>query len=336
MKTLKNSIILLALVLVSATATAQLRFVVQNAGGATVYESFASALAASQQGDTLYLPGGTFNIANATIDKKITMIGVGHYPAYTQPTNRTELTGNINLLAGADSSQFHGFYLTGNFMWGTSAVNQMVNKITISRCNVNAIALSSGGNPSTSEQILISENVVRGAIVGRYAQNVLIEKNIVYNISYFNNNVLINNNVVFTNDFCLDYITSCTVQNNVIVGGAGSYLFYNSSANTVQNNLFVNTYAEGSGNIDKQSLESIFVNYSGGAFSYEHDFHLKETSPGKNAGTDGNDIGIYGTVTPYKEGAVPFNPHITDEEIATRTDSQGKLNVKVTVEAQNQ
>lgn len=336
MKTLKNSIILLALVLVSATATAQLRFVVQNAGGATVYESFASALAASQQGDTLYLPGGTFNIGNATINKKITMIGVGHYPAYTQPTNRTELTGNINLLAGADTSQFHGFYLTGNFMWGTNTGNQMVNKITISRCNINNIYLSYASNTSTSEQILISENVVRGAILGRNAQNVLIEKNIVYNISHFNNNVLINNNVVFTNDFCLDYITSCTVQNNVIVGGAGSYLFYNSSANTVQNNLFVNTYAEGSGNIDKQSLESIFVNYAGGAFSYGHDFQLKDTSPGKNAGTDGTDIGIYGTVVPYKEGAVPFNPHITDEDIATRTDSQGKLNVKVTVEAQNQ
>lgn len=336
MKTLKNSIILLALVLVSATATAQLRIVVQNAGGATVYESFASALAASQQGDTLYLPGGTFNIGNATINKKITMIGVGHYPAYTQPTNRTELTGNINLLAGADTSQFHGFYLTGNFMWGTNTGNQMVNKITISRCNINNIYLSYASNTSTSEQILISENVVRGAILGRNAQNVLIEKNIVYNISQFNNNVLINNNVVFTNDFCLDYITSCTVQNNVIVGGAGSYLFYNSSANTVQNNLFVNTYAEGSGNIDKQLLESIFVNYSGGAFSYVHDFKLKDTSPGKNAGTDGTDIGIYGTVVPYKEGAVPFNPHITDEQIATRTDSQGKLNVKVTVEAQNQ
>jgi hypothetical protein len=337
MKTLKNSIILLALVLVSATATAQLRFVVQNASDATVYESFASALAASQQGDTLYLPGGTFDIGNATIDKKITMIGVGHYPAYTQPTNRTELTGNINLLAGADTSQFHGFYLTGNFMWGSNTGNQMVNKITISRCNINNIYLSYASNTSTSEQILISENVVRGTILGRNAQNVLIEKNIVNNIGYFNNNALITNNVLTVpSSECLNSIISCTIQNNVVVHNGAYYLFYNSSANTVQNNLFVNTYAVGSGNIDKQLLESIFVNYSGGAFSYEHDFHLKETSPGKNAGTDGNDIGIYGTVTPYKEGAVPFNPHITDEDIATRTDSQGKLNVKVTVEAQNQ
>ncbi|GAB1450205.1 hypothetical protein MASR2M47_02610 [Draconibacterium sp.] len=91
MKTLKNSIILLALVLVSATATAQLRFVVQNAGGATVYESFASALAASQQGDTLYLPGGTFNIGNATIDKKITMIGVGTIQPIRNPQTALSL-----------------------------------------------------------------------------------------------------------------------------------------------------------------------------------------------------------------------------------------------------
>ena len=196
MKTLKNTIILLALVLVSATANAQLRFVVQNAGGAAVYESFASALAASQQGDTLYLPGGTFNIGNATIDKKIMMVGVGHYPAYTQPTNRTELAGNIHLLTGADTSQLHGFYLTGNITWGTNHVNQKVKKITISRCKVNGITLSSGGNLSTSEQILISENVVRGSIVGMNAQNVLIQKNIVNNIGNFNNNALITNNVV--------------------------------------------------------------------------------------------------------------------------------------------
>lgn len=336
MKTLKNFIILLAMVFVSATATAQLRFVVQNADNSNVYETFASALAAAQQGDTLYLPGGTFNIGNAIIDKKITMVGVGHYPAYTQPTNRTELAGNIQLVAGADTSQLHGFYLTGNITWGTKYGNQKVNKITISRCSINNIDLSSGGNPSTSEQILISENVVRGTIWGRNAQNVLIEKNIVHNIGYFNNNALIINNVVCTpSSDCLYHITYCTIQNNVIVH-TGSYLFYYSSANTVQNNLFVNTYSEGTGNIDKQVLDNIFMNYAGGAFSYEHDFHLKETSLGKNGGTDGTDIGIYGTVTPYKEGAVPFNPHITAEEIATRTNSQGKLNVKVTVEAQNQ
>lgn len=338
MKTLKNFIILLAMVLVTATATAQLRFMVQNANDAAVYETFASALAATQQGDTLYLPGGNFNIGNIVINKKITMIGAGHYPAYAQATSRTELTGNINLQAGADTSQFNGFYLTGDIQWGTTPSNQTANKITISRCNVNAIRLSYGG-PSTSEQILISENVVRAGIVGANAQNVLIEKNILYNISGFNNNALISNNVIWAGNsvFCLENITSCTIQNNIIMlWGDASYLFYNSSANTVQNNLFVTTYAGGTNNIDKQAVETIFVSHPGGAFSYDSDFHLKETSPGKNAGTDGTDIGIYGTMSPYKEGAVPFNPHITINNISTRTDSEGKLDVKVTVEAQNQ
>lgn len=338
MKTLKNSLILLAMVLVSSTASAQLRFIVQNADGPQVYGTFTAALAAIQHGDTLYLPGGNFNAGNISINKKITLIGAGHYPEYSEASGRTLITGNITLLEGADSSQFHGFYLSGNIQWGSTPSNQTVNKVTISRCNVSDIRLNyGGGSPSTSEQILISENVVRGSIVGRDAQNVLIEKNIVNNIGYFNNNLMITNNVIFVKpgNFCLEYITSSTIQNNVIMGG-GIYLFYSSSANTVQNNLFVSAYSAGTDNIDKQEISTIFMNYSGDAFSYDHDFHIKESSPGKGAGTDGTDIGIYGTITPYKNGAVPFNPHITDEEIATRTDSQGKLHVKVSVEAQNQ
>lgn len=339
MKTLKNSILLFALIMISAKASAQLRFVVQNGGSTNVYDTFSAALSATQQGDTLYLPGGNFNIGNIVVNKKITMIGTGHYPAYAQATGRTELTGSINLQTGADSSQFHGFYLTGYIQWGTTPANQTVNKITISRCNVNSIRINNGGStPSSSEQILISENVVRAGIVGMNAQNVLIEKNILNNISSFNNNVLITNNVVWTTGGveCLRDITSCTIQNNVVLQSSSNYLFTGSSANTVQNNLFVTTYAGGTNNIDQQALESIFVSHPGGAFSYDSDFHLKETSPGKAAGTDGTDIGIYGTMSPYKEGAVPFNPHITINNISTRTDSEGKLDVKVTVEAQNQ
>lgn len=336
MKTLKNFILLAALVTFSLATSAQLRFIVQNGDTAKVFGTFTTALAATQQGDTLYLPGGIFDIGNIIIGKKLTMIGAGHYPAYSEATGRTELSGNINLVAGADSSQFHGFYLTGNISWGTNSSNLTVNKITINRCNVNHIKLRYSAYTSTSEQILITENVVRTTIDGGNAQNILIEKNIVNDIENFNNNTLITNNVVLEpSSYLFDNIISCTIQNNIFVY-TGNYLFYNCSANTIKNNLFVNTYSGGTNNIDKQPLESIFVNYTGGAFSYDFDFHLQETSPGKNAGTDGMDIGIYGTDTPYKEGVVPFNPHITIENIATKTDTQGKLEVKVTVEAQNQ
>lgn len=339
MKTLKNSILIICLLAISGTVTAQLRFIVQNGDSAKVYGTFGAAFAATQQGDTLYLPGGTFNMGNITINKKLTMIGAGHHPTYSQATGRTEITGSIALITGSDTSRFSGFYLSGNINFGTSKTNSNITNIEISRCNVNTIKLYYsdyyGSSPSLAEQLLISENIIRGEIVGGDAQNVLIEKNILHNIQDFNNNVLISNNVVLIpNSLMFQEITSCTIQNNVFIH-TGTYLFYNNSANTVKNNLFVNTYSGGTDNIDQQPLESIFVNYTGGAFSYDFDFHLQETSPGKNAGSDGTDIGIYGTVMPWKDGGVPFNPHITIEDIATKTDTEGKLNVKVTVEAQN-
>jgi hypothetical protein len=54
-------------------------------------------------------------------------------------------------------------------------------------------------------------------------------------------------------------------------------------------------------------------------FSYAYDFHLRADSPGKNAGTDGTDIGIYGGPFPWPDGGsapwqtspVPAVPQIT-------------------------
>ena len=51
-------------------------------------------------------------------------------------------------------------------------------------------------------------------------------------------------------------------------------------------------------------------------------------------GDDGTEVGIYGGLVPFKEGAVPINPHISQKSIQTTTDSNGLLNIYFTVEAQ--
>lgn len=338
MKTFANITLAVILFSASISASAQSRFVVQNGENSQVFGTFATALAATQAGDTLYMPGGTFNIGSIYIDHTLTLVGVGHYPDYTSATGITWLNGSVILRTGADNSLLQGFYLTGDINFGNTTATQNVNNITISRCNVGNIRLYASA-PATAEQILISENVIRGTILGGDAQNVLIEKNLVNNIQNFNNNVLITNNIVFkpTGD-TFNYLTSCLIQNNIILH-TGSYLFYISSSNTIVNNMFVRDFAmpgsnNGSGNIGSQPLNTIFVNFAGSDFGYEFDFNLQETSPGKSAGTDGNDIGIYGTVIPYKEGAVPFNPNITFQQVSTVTDEGGNIEVEVNVSAQ--
>lgn len=329
----------MAMLIIGLSLTAQGRFVIQNGGNSQVFTTFQSAFTALAEGDTLYIPGGTYVIGDINIDKKVTFIGAGHYPAYTGATGQTILQGNIRFITGADYSLIQGIYLTGGINIGTSDSNQGVSFLTISRSNLNGIRLYAS-SPSTAHNIHITENIIRGTIDGGNAQQVLVEKNIANNIANFNNNVVVANNIFLqTTGDAFQYIYSCLFQNNIILH-SGSYFFWGgSSSNTFLNNLFVrnitfNPPDYGSDNIISQPLASIFVNYPGGAFSYDFDFHLQETSPGKDAGTDGFDIGIYGTALPYKEGAVPFNPNITLQQINPSTDAEGNLGVEIQVSAQ--
>jgi hypothetical protein len=52
-------------------------------------------------------------------------------------------------------------------------------------------------------------------------------------------------------------------------------------------------------------------------------------------GTDGNQVGIYGGVFPYKELAIPVNPNIISKTISPQTNASGELNIQVQVKAQN-
>ncbi|MEE4177821.1 MAG: hypothetical protein V2I46_09945 [Bacteroides sp.] len=337
MKNLKIYFFIIALLMV-VSAQAQNRFIVQNGTTTEIFSTFAQALAGSEAGDTLYMPGGTFPIGNVYIDHTLTLIGTGHYPDYTAATGVTWLDGNIYLRAGADNSFLQGFYLTGSINIGSSAANQAVNFLTISRCNIENIKLYYY-TPATAEQIHILENVIRNTIIGGNAQYVLIEKNIVHNISQFSDNTMITNNIVLKESSdTFNGLYSCLIQNNIFLH-TGSYFFYNSTSNTLLNNLFVREFVmpgnnTGSGNIGGQALSSIFVNVEGSVFGYEYDYHLQAGSPGVNGGTDGNDIGIYGTTIPYKEGAIPFNPSITFEQVSPLVNEEGNIEVEVNVSAQ--
>ena len=325
---------------------AQTSIAVQNNGQATFFGNFADALEAAQQGDTIYLPGGNFNIGSVSIDKKLIIIGAGHYPDYAQATGITSLHGDITLLPGADFTHLQGFNLTSYIRLGDSSTNQEVNNIIITRCNIGDLRLNYDGSniQTTSQNIMVMENVIRGHLVGGQAQYVYFSKNFFgYRITHFNGNATFTNNVFLRQtsswtDYVIGYTESTSFYNNIFL--SNTYTVHGSSfANTFNNNIFVQNFvvptgSTGANNIINKPLAEIFVNHSGNAFSYDSDFHLAETSDGIGAGTDGNDIGIYGTNLPYKEGAVPFNPYIVSGQISPETDEDGNIQVNINVEAQ--
>jgi len=137
------------------------------------------------------------------------------------------------------------------------------------------------------------------------------------------------------------YTNHSLFENNIFLAFTGNPIA-NCQQSIFRNNLFVYNWEGpdnqssffGSGNMVNVPQLSIFVNQSGNTFSYKHDYHITQGRPGKKGGVDGTDVGIYGGIYPWKEGGLPFNPHIKMAKIAGTTDANGNLNVNIKVAAQ--
>ncbi|HOY52695.1 MAG TPA: hypothetical protein PLX49_13025, partial [Prolixibacteraceae bacterium] len=87
--------------LTAATSVAQKTIAVQRNGEAVFYTEWAQAWSNTQAGDTIYLPGGTFNVGDLDIDKPVIIIGVGHDTASIHDRLYSNLNGNLRLIEGA-------------------------------------------------------------------------------------------------------------------------------------------------------------------------------------------------------------------------------------------
>ena len=337
-----KKLIFLPLLFWSVFVFAQRSIAVQSNGTASFYTDWATAWQNTQAGDTIYLPGATFNTGNIDIDKPITIIGVGHDTAYVHNRLFSYLNGTIRLLKGADGTTLHGFRF-GSLLIGTNATNDSVENITISRCRWSGTVKLGYSKPSPAKQITITE-CAGGTIDGMNATEVWITKNMIpNNVSNFNNQVFFYNNIFPRHTVQFQWISYAIFRNNIF--GVNEYPFYYLSVcerNEFKNNIFrVNLTIDPQtdlnfweGNFFNQPLDNNLVNFVSTDYLSTNDYHLKEGSVGIGAGTDGFDIGIYGTAIPYKEGAVPFTPRIVEETVSKQTDAEGKISVKVKVEAQ--
>ena len=203
-------------------------------------------------------------------------------------------------------------------------------------------------SPSPVQNVHITESVL-GSIDGFNAQNVQFNKNIIDgSVQHFNGTTVFSNNI-FSFGYYSNWswhlpvrnIKNSLFQNNIFKVN-NNPLDANCQNNLLQNNIFFSNFTPDpqteeniwQNNFFNQAFENVFVNYTGGAFNPSFDYHLLPSSVGINAGSDGYDIGIYGTAVPYKEGAVPFNPQVVFEQVSNQTDENGNISIEVEVEAQ--
>jgi hypothetical protein len=315
-------------------------------GISTFYTDFSVAQTAATDGDTIYLPGGTINPWTIAISKKLMIIGAGHYPDSTLATTPTNIN-SIYFTTGSDGTCLMGVKCAGNLYLNYNGTT--TNQISVSRCYLSSLYLSDGNYVIGSGQnIVISECVIAYCQYGT-TSSVVFSKNIInflysfnpnnYNVqSFFLNNIIyvnssftFNNSILNNNIFVtLNYSSTCDVYgynsifNNNLFCGLSSYLSVSLSGS---NNYY--------NNIINQLASNTFIDATTNGFSYSNNYHLQSSSPGKNAGMDGTDVGIYGTSSPYKDYALPLNPHISSKNIGTSLSPTGKLNVDVKAVAQD-
>jgi hypothetical protein len=352
---------LIAMFLLTAAMQGQnLLISVQNGDSVKFFTNLQTAIDSAAPGSTIVLPAqvGDYQLnGDFTINKKLFIYGVGHYPDSTTATGRTVINGTIYILSGADSGSISGLYINGSIKFGTNSTNQSVNYYNIYQNRMNYLYLASSSDTNLNNHRMVNNNLIINDIDGYNIQNCAIRKNLIggtlqnLNNSYLNNNIFLRAAYYYWNwgnyiSITLNNINNCLFENNIFLNFDSdntyniSYFLYNCNYNTFNHNIFQSAnplpYGTnvGSGNISGQTSDTTFVNQTGHIFDYSHNYHLKSISPGKNAGTDSTDIGIYGTTNPYKEGAVPIIPHIKYRSITPTEVTNGKLLINVKVEAQ--
>ncbi|MDI6832295.1 MAG: hypothetical protein QMD02_00415 [Bacteroidales bacterium] len=337
---MKKTFLILILIVISMTMYSQ-KAALHTASGVQIFNgsnAFINAHNAASSGDTIYLSGGTFT-PPASFDKQLMIFGAGHYVDSTLATGKTFINGNVTLNENADLFYLEGVEITGNF---TISNNHSVNNVIIKRCKINGTFNALGDLSNPTSNLSLIGNVLMNRLNLENIQNSLLSNNIISNTFQGSNGNMISNNIImgFIWGSSMDYLffgSNNTLTNNIILW-EGYNANVNGSGNIFNNNLYVEptpdygATATSIGNYTGILQTTIFVNQTGNTFDYAHDYHLQ--APTTYLGTDGTEVGIYGGTFPYKEGAVPHNPHIQLKNIAPTTNANGDLQIQIQVGAQ--
>lgn len=327
---MKNTFFLIAMWVAVATLNAQEISVVSKSGETTIFSDINSAIYNAKAESTIYLPAGAFTIDEARngpgiITKKLTLIGVGHRSDDTNPIGSTVIIGNIYLDEGSSGSALIGLYVTGNVNISASMSTLYygyANDILVRFCNIGNIRVYN----QNCKSILINQNYIRG-LMNAGGSAIKLSNNIINQVINITGGTM-DHNVVYN---LFENIYHSTIVNNIFVNTASPQYISN---NQIYNNIYSNTNHSnilGQNYLIPSSWDDVFVGPDNG-IDPSSNFKLKGNF-GKNAGTDGTDIGIYGG-TGFEDSASLKMPRIIKKETANQTDEDGMLKVNIQVKLQ--
>lgn len=321
----KAAILILAVVTHYATFAQQGVIVKQSAGVSTFFytstfsgDDIEAALDQCNPlgGDTLLLPGGTFHLVgtvnNLVIDRPVVIIGAGYSDASNSTTTSTVISGtnDVVLYHNSDGTSIHGidFDMSNGRVY---FVNSSTQNVSFFRCRFRRLDLGDGSF-GVNSQIHIQECWME-SFRGSDATSVTVDNCIIGTPpqTFTTGGLTMRNSVIhnwgnFSAGAGNSYYNCVFMRNSA---GAGI-----TEASCYNDCLFITTggaMTQGSAtcmiNCGSNGLSGVYVDVpSITDYSYQSDYHVILGGPADLRSAD-----IYQGPTPWKDGAVPFNPHWT-------------------------
>lgn len=294
-----------------------------NQNAPTPYSTISAAVNAAASGDTILVKASPTQYGNVTINnKEIHIVGEGYKPhnAFGFGTRISAVSFGVSGSLSASGSSLEGVETEStNFINGSATTN--LTNITIKRCFIPYL------ESTAYAEILAYNNVLGHVLLGTTSLNCAFHNNIfdwkvnTFTYSYaqiymncsatstFSGNHVYKNNIFLTGSSARNMSNgfgNSVFSDNIIVGGSyvnnSFYCTYSHNISFYGTNVTFNTSGTNNGGNNQVGVNPLFVSESNYGFDYTDDFHLQATSPGKNAGSDGTDVGIYGGLYPWPDG----------------------------------
>ncbi len=347
---MKKIILGIALLIVSFTNAQNTLIVDRNVfiddSPSHVYTTFAAAIAGASNGDTILIQpsSGSYGVMN--INKSVTVLGMGHAPELNN--GETSQTGNITV--SASNVKIAGLNVAGWISTGNNVTNLLVED-----CSISAGVYASG---TENADIIYRGNVIGNLIylnaTPTYSLNITITNNLIQSLGssalqYFNDTTIFNNNVVVadqtypqwflfyapTNLVCQNNIWVFTANNQATVDQSGGNPIIHNNSLTYHYGTPTITALNGTGNLDNQNPFFVNIPANNPYYTTTNDYNLGNSSAGNDAGTDGNDVGIYNGFYDFDMRGYPTElPYLTAMSILNNMVPAGStLNVNLKANA---
>lgn len=344
MKSLK---ILILVFFITTITTAQTIHTVDNRShSGAMFTDLQTAIDAAVAGDIIHVHPSATNYGNIIISKELKLIGLGHDPT-THVEGLTALINSISFRGDAANSVVTGLTI--------SSINYSISSPTIVDLdNIHIIHNKITSGISVNLSTGLADNwIIEGNYfshtngnISTYADGWVIKNNILHtSISNLNvtnfviNNVFIHNSSATSKVFFINF-DHTVVSNNIFIAGNNltSFAVSGSPFIDMRNNLTYSysgqtiTALPGLNNLD--NTNPLFTNVPNATFDdfYNNDYSLATGSPGILYGTDGLDIGIFGSNFVYDmQGRPDLQPYPIDITINNNVIAPGQpLSVRFT------